>query len=158
MWKLIRELAPKRNTISPTTLNTYDQIISDPQLIVDSFNEFFTHIANSITDNITSDEQPSNEKLIDFIQSRLSNDTQFEIPDIIEDFVVKQLLNLKDGKAVGMGGITHKAALLTRILNLSSFGIMPDEWKTSKVVPIHRKGSLEDRGNFRPISILSTLS
>ena len=37
-------------------------------------------------------------------------------------------------------------------------GIFPDIWKTAKVVPIHKKGSTQDRGNFRPISILSTLS
>ncbi len=36
-------------------------------------------------------------------------------------------------------------------------GIYPDEWKVAKVVPIHRKGSIQDPGNFRPISILSTL-
>ncbi len=37
-------------------------------------------------------------------------------------------------------------------------GIFPDEWKTAKVVLIHKKDSTQDRCNFRPISILSTLS
>ncbi len=36
--------------------------------------------------------------------------------------------------------------------------MFPEKWKIAKVVPIHKKGSLQDRGNFRPISILSTLS
>ncbi len=137
-WKLIRHLAPKSSNISPTTLNTGDQVISDLQEIVGSFNEFFTHIADFITDNITSNEQPSNEKLIDFIQSRLSIHTEFEIPDITEDFVLKQLLNLK---AICMDGIAPKllclgvsglAAHLNRILNLSISSVLtPDEWKTS---------------------------
>ncbi len=73
MWVLIQELTSKSTTISPTTLNTGDQVISDhnPQEIVDSFNELFTQIVDSITDNITSDEQPLHGKLIDLIQSRL---------------------------------------------------------------------------------------
>ncbi len=37
-------------------------------------------------------------------------------------------------------------------------GIFPEKWKIAKVVPIHKKGSLQDGGNFRPISTLSTLS
>ncbi len=95
-------------------------------------------------------------------------DTEFEIPDITEDFVLKQLLNLKDGKAVSMDGIPPKllhlgapalATPLTRILNISlSSGIMPDEWKTSRVVPIHKKGSLQSREHFSAISIQSILS
>ncbi len=40
LWEIIWELAPKSSTISPTTLNTGDQVISDPQELVDSFNEF----------------------------------------------------------------------------------------------------------------------
>ncbi len=35
--------------------------------------------------------------------------------------------------------------------------IVPDEWQSAKVVPIHKKGSLQYKGNFRPIYILSTL-
>ncbi len=82
----------------------------------------------------------------------------------MEDFVLKQLLNLEDGKAVGLDKISPKllfilASPLTKIFNLLiSTGIFPDEWKVARVVPIHRKGSLQDTGNFRPVSILFTLS
>ena len=117
---------------------------------------------------MTSDQQPSHEKLKDFIESRISEDIHFEIPPVSEEFILKQLSSLDDSKAVGLDGISPKllrmgapalAAPLTRLLNLSiSTGIFPEEWKTAKVVPIHKKGSLQDTGNFRPVSILSTLS
>ncbi len=81
---------------------------------------------------------------------------------------LKELLSLEDGKAVGLDGLPPRllrlaapaiAAPLTRIFNMSiTSGILPDEWKTAKVVPIHKKDSTQDRDNFRPISILSTLS
>ncbi len=55
----------------------------------------------------------------------------------------------------------HTPALtapLTRILSLSlSSGIVLDEWTTTRIVSLHKIGSLQDKGNFTPLSILSTL-
>jgi hypothetical protein len=36
------------------------------------------------------------------------------------------------------------------------FGV-PSCWKTARTIPIHKKGATDDYGNFRPISLLSTL-
>ena len=48
---------------------------------------------------------------------------------------------------------------LTHILNSSlSLGIFPDNWKLAKVVPIYKSDDRSDRGNYRPISILSVVS
>ncbi len=56
-------------------------------------------------------------------------------------------------------GTTALAAPLTRILNLSiNTCIFHDKWKATKVVLIHKKGNLQDTGNFRSVSILSTIS
>ncbi len=73
-----------------------------------------------------------------------------------------------DCKAVGLDGISPKllyfgaTALATGhtgfLSLLISTGIIPANWKTANMVPIHNKGSLQDRGIFSPISILSTLS
>jgi hypothetical protein len=37
-------------------------------------------------------------------------------------------------------------------------GIFPDQWKISKITPIFKKGSRQDKDNYRPISVLSVLS
>ncbi len=81
------------------------------------------------------DRQPSHDKLSEFIQS------------------------LEDGKAVGLDGISPKllhigatalAPGLIRILNLSiNTGFFLEKWKIAKVVPTHKKGSLQDRENFK---------
>jgi len=45
---------------------------------------------------------------------------------------------------------------LCKIINHSfSTGIFPDALKVSKVVPIHKGGTMEDLNNYRPISLLS---
>ncbi len=84
----------------------------------------------------------------------------------MEDLVLNQLLNLEDGKAVGLDDISSKllrigasASPLSKIYNMSiSTGMFPDEWNVARVVPIYKKGSLQNTGNFRQVSILSTLS
>lgn len=44
---------------------------------------------------------------------------------------------------------------LTRLINLCiQEGIFPDVLKTARVVPIHKGGSRDDPGNYRPISLL----
>ncbi|CAB4025078.1 Hypothetical predicted protein [Paramuricea clavata] len=70
--------------------------------------------------------------------------------------------------ATGLDGISIrllKAALpaisssLVNIYNASiTSGIFPDEFKRAKVTPCHKKESTHERGNFRPISVLSMLS
>jgi len=82
--------------------------------------------------------------------------------------IVKELKNLKRNKASGLDnfppGLLKDAALvltkrLTFIINLSlKTGIVPSEWKVAKVIPLYKSGSLAEIDNYRPTSILPTLS
>ena len=48
---------------------------------------------------------------------------------------------------------------LTFIINLSlETGVVPSEWKVAKVIPLYKSGSQAEIDNYRPISILPTLS
>ena len=59
---------------------------------------------------------------------------------------------VKDGASLIMSPLTH-------ILNLSlKSGELPDDIKAARVTPIHKKNSKLDAGNYRPVSILSTIS
>ena len=48
---------------------------------------------------------------------------------------------------------------LTCIFNQSSnTGIFPEKLKITKLIPIHKKGFLNDISNYRPISLLPSIS
>ena len=93
----------------------------------------------------------------------------FTIPPVTTDFVLNSLRHLPTGKAVGcldgLSGYFLKlsapsiASSLTTVFNLSlSSGSFPDLWKKAKVSPLFKEGSLFDRSNYRPISVLAILS
>ena len=80
----------------------------------------------------------------------------------------KILLNLNTSKASGPDGISNKilkecahslCSPLARLFNLSfQFGIFPNSWKLANVVPIYKKNDRQLVSNYRPVSLLSTLS
>ena len=177
LWDLLRELAPKGSSPTPVTLQgsspiqvtlkDLDKILSDPQDIANSFNELFANIADAI--NVPEGTNGTHHALKDFVNHRTENSTtNFDIPPIAEEFVLKEVQSLEDAKSVGLDGLPTKllhlganaiTSSVTKIFNTSiESEFYPDEWKVAKVVPIHKNGSIQDRGNFHPISILSTLS
>ncbi|PFX30057.1 Retrovirus-related Pol polyprotein [Stylophora pistillata] len=88
--------------------------------------------------------------------------------NIHEGTVKSKILNLKTNKATGPDEVAPR--LLTLLeetmapplasLFMSSFktGVVFLEWKTAKLTTVHKKDDETDRGNNRPLSILSVLS
>ena len=59
---------------------------------------------------------------------------------------------LKDGSSV-------ISKLLTHIINLSiTTGSIPDDLKMARIVPLYKKNSKTNVGNYRPITVLSVIS
>ena len=143
-------------------------ILSNPQDICDSFNEFFAQIGNTIAENIPDFRNETSDVLEDFINKHIDVNSTFDIPEVSTNFVKEELSKLDDAKSVRLDGISPKllclgataiAPSITWILNLSiTTCTFPDVWKVAKVIPIHKQGSVQDRNIFRPISILFTLS
>ena len=86
----------------------------------------------------------------------------------MEDFVLRQLKQLKTNKAIGLDNISARllkdsasaiSASLTRLFNLSlETRTFPSLWKSGKVAALFKKGDRCDANNYRPITVLPTIS
>ena len=96
----------------------------------------------------------------------ISDNFSFSI--LSEDQVLKYLTKLSVNKSTGLDGIPSKfvrdsasiiACPLTHIINLSLVqGVVPDDLKSARVVPLFKKNDKTEVGNYRPVSILCILS
>ena len=82
LWELIRELAPKSSSNSPTSLTSDNRYITDTQEMADYFNTFFANIAQTLIENMPTDHRPSHNKLKEFLHSKIPDDITFDIPPL----------------------------------------------------------------------------
>ena len=109
---------------------------------------------------ITPKHQPANS----FVSPPATVPTRFQFCMIAVSDVLAQLRKLDVRKATGPDGISahflrsaaeELANPLTYMFNLSlQSSTIPSAWKQSNVTPVHKGGSYDDPGNFRPISVV----
>ena len=140
-----------------------DTEVTDPQLIADEFNNFFTKIGSNISENILPTVTTPDKYLNDLPEIRqldLGQTGPVHFCDILKTFEPKKSQDL-DGISIELLKFISTAIStpLSHIFNLSlSTGIFPSRLKTSRTVPIHKNGRADLCDNYRPISLLSTLS
>lgn len=150
-------------------LQENNNIITNQEEICEVFNNFFVNMAKNIGDqNIKIDKtHPS----INAINEKYSNATkshQLILKPIDESFVSKRISNINAKKATGVDNISPKllhyakpviAKPISDLVNLSlSSATFPDSLKIAHVAPIHKKNSVLEKGNYRPVSVLSAIS
>ena len=110
--------------------------ILDPETSANHFNEFFTSLYKDLNPNDTR-QTATCTKLKDFVDEKVPDGTEFEIPLVSPSFIFQQLQNLKVNKATGIDDISAKylklsasviSQPLATILNVSiANGIYPDD-------------------------------
>lgn len=133
----------------------------DPKEIADGFNEFFVNIGVSLASSIRdSQENPCN-----VIEGQFSSLCNFHPPSSKEvRQIILQLKNSAEGHD-GIRSMLMKETIdyiiepLIHILSLSlESGIIPQDLKIAKVIPVYKTGDSKVFSNFRPISILPCFS
>ena len=164
-WRLLNEvlnckkLRPKPNSV----FEVGDQEISDPKEIANRFCHYTSVILDQILPNGFNLHATSHKDFLsgDFSQSMfLDLATQEEIIDTTCKFPA--------GKAAGYDNIPMSiikrsinsiSSPLTQIVNLSIIhGIVPNELKIARVVPIFKSGDKALFSTYRPISVLPCVS
>ena len=135
----------------------------------ESLNKHFLSVSESLITNSNSDNYECPPLLRNFCDSRTSEQDPFRIPLLAVHEVGKFISSMKNKKSSGSDGISPKVlkmALpyivesLTYIYNLCiEQNTFPDKLKHAKVIALPKpKRDLSDVNNYRPISLLSTLS
>ena len=124
---------------------------------------FFTNIAHTLARDIKYDGT----KNYKYYLNKHIN-TVFDFQNIDEETVMKTIQNLPSKNSCGVDGISSKlikiiepaiikplTLLINQVLNT---GIFPDELKIAKVIPLFKKDDPKLLTNYRPISLLPTIS
>lgn len=165
-WKKIKSIFPVKNKESCSkSFLVNDNLTSDPDTIANGFCSFFTNIANKIKSKAIM--------LKDFVWSKPNKRlpktyNTFHIKPVTTSEVNILLRKLHKNKSCGIDELPPRflkdiapviAEPLTHIINVSfKTGIIPTDWKTSKITPVFKSGSKQSMDNYRPISILPICS
>ena len=100
--------------------------------------------------------------------TRLCTTAVFKFKYVPKISIENQLKRLSKKKPSGVDNIparllrdsaTAISQPITYLINLSlQTGNIPEEWKTARITPIHKSGSITSTDNYRPISVLPILS
>jgi hypothetical protein len=138
---------------------TRDGINYDRKTAPEAFSKYFKTKISILEEGMTIDEEVWNGKKI--INSESVN---FMTPERVE----RCLKNLKDKNCEGPDRMPLRilkdgATVLAKPLSVLFRKIyekkeIPEQWKVSKVVPLHKKGKKENSENYRPISNLCSIT
>uniref|UniRef100_A0A0A9Z7S4 RNA-directed DNA polymerase from mobile element jockey n=1 Tax=Lygus hesperus TaxID=30085 RepID=A0A0A9Z7S4_LYGHE len=126
-------------------------------------NTFFTQIGSRLTSSILKKSYGNTKN-----QSYHSPLNKFVIPLMSESDLENILKTKKGSSAPGLDAIQLSTIKryykflkfpILHVFNLSiSMSVFPECFKTAKVIPLYKGGDVSDEGNYRPISMLSSLS
>lgn len=141
-------------------------LLNIPNLDANVLNGFFTDIATEIIKNLPKTNTSVNDFMIasNIMKPNLTfsfrSVTYYEVGEAIDMIKPKDSKDYFDMNAKIVKYL--KSVLiypLTKLFNLCIYnGIYPSSFKVIKVIPIFKKGSVDDPNNYRPISLIPILS
>lgn len=151
----------KRSKDLPEQFEINDKLVSDQYQIANHFNDFFATIGSSLNDALP----PSTSDPLQFVEPYRGR--PFEFHPVNNETICSVILSLKSTGS-GTDGISSKilklicpniSPHLTHVFNLCLLsGTFPNQFKDALVVPIHKNGNPLSPNNYRPISLLPSLS
>ena len=150
----------------PPKLNFADITVENPNEIAQQLNNYFVKIGQTIVNNSSHSINSSQLDFKKFLSNSVSQSIVLAPPHPAEIYNI--INSLDTSKACGHDNIPPYflrvgSEILAPILALLfsyvfELGIFPKVFKTAKVVPIFKSGNNKLLQNYRPISILSSLS
>ena len=157
-WRASKSIFPNKERKSSTVqsiIKDEGETINSKSTIVEKFNIFFTNTESKLLVSVQSTT------ILGLSDEKFSNES-FVLQPVSQNFIFKQLKDLKVKKATGLDGISARflkdgasviAPTVTFLVDLSlSTEIVPCDWKMARVVPLYKSGGHESMDNYRRIS------
>ena len=166
MWNCLKILLPQKHSALPNSFEIDNVSCHDDKIISNAFNDFFIESVKYTDlhgENLSIHDKDELRNPIMCVPSFV-----FNFEEVTEDLTLDLLSKLDTNKSTGIDGIsaTHLksakneiAPYITKLINMSfQSGVFPDEWKSSKICPLFKKGETSFICNYRPIAILPVVS
>ena len=138
-----------------------NRVITDMTDIANEFNRYFISIGHTLSEQIQS---------VHSCEEYLGHkaDSVFKFSEVNKDCIDKIIKNMKSKSSTGYDNISnklikHARAILVKPLTLLinqiiHTGVFPRQLKIARVKPILKKGDQSNFSNYRPISLLPSIS
>ena len=164
VWKTAKSFMGWKSSGTPTQIKINNKLITSPKKIAQKMNEYFLEKVDKIRASM-----PDSEMWTSKIKSKMENrTTELNFRHVTVQKVRKLLKSLSSSRSTGVDELDNFSVKLAadyiaqplhHIVTLSLLQQkFPTAWKYSKVLPLHKKGELLERKNYRPVAILSPLS
>ena len=164
-WSTIKKIIQKTTTGGklPDYFKIDGNIVNDKHVIANKFNTFFTNIGPTLASQINVEGIQS---YAGYLKHPCCYTFSFKPIDV--STTIKIIDNLNSKYSFGKDGMSNNLLKLitneicesvTLIINQSlTTGIFPNKLKIAKVIPLFKKGDIYTFDNYRPISLLPSIS
>ena len=166
LWNLVNSCIGKCNDKSTIIdcLKIGNLEICDSRRIANEFGHYFSKIGNDYAEKI----KPSKTSITDYLKVIPRNAKSLYLTPTTEREVMNLINQLPNKKSSGYDNVDNVilkhikeciSPALTKIFNLPMLeGKFPDQMKLAEVVPLHKSKETYLLNNYRPISLLITIS
>ena len=150
----------------PSKIVNDNNDISHPREMANEFNKYFISIGPNLQKKLDDPHDTCNKHFSKYLSNPCSSSIFFQ--PIVESEIISIVDKFKNDTSSGFDHIDVKVVKkvipfickpLSQIFNMSmSTGLVPDNLKVAKVIPVFKSGSKECMSNYRPISVLTVFS
>ena len=163
-WSVIKDTLQRKRQCKPTEkFSLNNRIITDLDDIANAFNAYFVSIGRSLSDQIHSEASSQ-----DYLLEHNKPNVNFNFIPVNEIYIDNIINKLKNKSSCGYDNFSNKHIkyarnVLTKPLTLLinqclQTGIYPSQLKMSRIKPLYKSGDKSLFSNYRPISLLPSLS
>jgi hypothetical protein len=168
-WNIVKTITNKNTINNISIMNINDKLSSNPQAITNAFSTYISSAAENFIKNFSGKNTINNNDTIPYLQQnfrqssstiKLSSTTTYEIEKIIHSLKCKNSYGYDEiSSRILKVSAPYVLSPLTYVFNKTlSTGIFPERLKFVEVKPLYKKGDNTEFSNYRPISLLISLS